>query len=80
MDIIEMTDDQPTETEGNAPEDAPQGAQQGTPEPPFVIRYQYLKDFSFENPRAPETFEDAAKPNPNAKIDVKTRPLGGRNL
>jgi len=79
-----MTDDQPTETEGNVPEgasqDSPQSPPQGNPEPPFVIRYQYLKDFSFENPRAPESFDAAVKPNPNARIDVKTRPLGGRDI
>ncbi|MEQ8440721.1 MAG: protein-export chaperone SecB [Alphaproteobacteria bacterium] len=76
-----MTDDQSPDGAG-APENAPNAAPgpQGNAEPPFVIRYQYLKDFSFENPRAPETFEGGPTPNPNAVIDVKTRPLGGRDI
>jgi preprotein translocase subunit SecB len=53
--------------------DAAPGAQQG---PVFGVIAQYLKDLSFESPRAPEIFLAQDK-NPQVSADVKTeaRPL-----
>ena len=49
----------------------------------FIINAQYLKDLSFENPRAPESLKNFSS-NPTFKIDVdvKTRILTdhGQNI
>ena len=48
--------------------------------PKISVRTQYVKDLSFENPRAPETLADnAASPTIQVKVDVKARPLGGNH-
>jgi preprotein translocase subunit SecB len=38
---------------------------------PFNITHQYTKDFSFENPAAPELFINAQTEPPNIDIDVR---------
>ena len=49
----------------------------------FIINAQYLKDLSFENPRAPESLKNFSS-NPTFKIDVdvKSRTLSdhGQNI
>ena len=39
----------------------------------FIINAQYLKDLSFENPRAPESLKNFSS-NPTFKIDVDVKP------
>ena len=42
----------------------------------FIINAQYLRDFSFENPKAPESLRKfASDPTFKIDIDVKTKPL-----
>ena len=42
----------------------------------FVINAQFLKDLSFENPRAPESLRNfSANPTFNIDVDVKSRSL-----
>jgi len=50
------------------------------PEKPLVIHSQYIKDFSFENPNAPEIFSVISEQGPalNVTLDVQPRPLGER--
>ena len=45
----------------------------------FVIRAQYLKDISFENPNAPLIYTKLnAQPDIGVSVDVQARPLEGR--
>jgi preprotein translocase subunit SecB len=49
-------------------------AQQG---PSLVINAQYLRDLSFENPRAPESLlQQSAAPEVGIDVDVKARQIG----
>ena len=63
------------ETTGNgatspAP-DSPSGAQQ------LILNAQYIKDLSFENPRAPQSLiQQSAQPEVEINVDVKARNLG----
>ena len=43
--------------------------------PPLLVNAQYVKDLSFENPRAPASLSDGQRPNPNVNvaIDVNAR-------
>ncbi len=36
----------------------------------FIIHFQYAKDFSFENPKAPESFKMQEAPEFNVALDV----------
>ena len=45
--------------------------------PSLVINAQYLRDLSFENPRAPESLlQQSAAPEVGIDVDVKARQLG----
>ena len=50
-------------------------------ERPLVIHSQYIKDFSFENPNAPEIFGTMTEQTPslNITLDVQPRQLGKRS-
>jgi preprotein translocase subunit SecB len=55
----------------------------GTPSSPsepqqLILNAQYIKDLSFENPRAPQSLiqQTAAQPNVEINVDVKARNLG----
>ncbi|MEX2455374.1 MAG: protein-export chaperone SecB [Rhodospirillaceae bacterium] len=56
------------------------GQQEGGGQP-FMIGAQYIKDFSFENPRGIETLS-ALQQNPEVHVDVSTnaRPIGGQGM
>ena len=46
--------------------------------PRLMIRTQYIKDLSFENPRAPQTFEqNQPRPEITVRIDVRAQALDG---
>jgi preprotein translocase subunit SecB len=45
-------------------------APSGTALPPLIIRSQYVKDLSFENPRAPQSFQSMQK-QPAIQVGVK---------
>ena len=58
---------------GQPPEAAP-GAAQGQQ---LIINAQYIKDLSFENPRAPQSLmQQAAPPSVEINIDVKAQSIG----
>jgi len=62
-----MTQD---ETTGSPPNDAPAGP------PQLFINAQYVKDLSFENPRAPQSLiQQKAQPEVSLDVDVKARNL-----
>lgn len=44
--------------------------------PSFVVLAQYLKDLSFESPRAPEIFQNAQTPQMDVNVDVNGRSIG----
>lgn len=41
----------------------------------LVVLAQYLKDLSFESPRAPEAFQDSVQPEIDVNVDVNGRAL-----
>ena len=51
------------------------GAQDPNNAPSMVIMAQYLKDLSFENPRAPASFQAGAAPSIDVNVDVQARTL-----
>lgn len=46
------------------------GAQAGVAAPGLNILVQYIKDFSFENPRAPESLKQGAQQSPKLDINI----------
>jgi preprotein translocase subunit SecB len=63
------------ETTGNGATDpattSPSGPQQ------LILNAQYIKDLSFENPRAPQSLiQQSAQPEVGINVDVKARNLG----
>lgn len=51
---------------------------QGLTRPPLVVRSQYTKDLSFENPNAPGSLEpQSTPPEVHISVGVDTRELGG---
>ena len=53
------------------PPTAPDGAQQ------LILNAQYIKDLSFENPRAPQSLiQQNAQPSVDINVDVKAQNLG----
>ena len=53
------------------PPTAPDGAQQ------LILNAQYVKDLSFENPRAPQSLiQQNAQPSVDINVDVKAQNLG----
>jgi preprotein translocase subunit SecB len=67
-----MTDFQPP------PSDAP-GAAPG-PVPPLQLRGQYIKDFSFENPRAPQSLMEQKPSQLTLNVNVMTRQLEAKTF
>jgi len=61
------------------PQTPPGGATGDQANPPrLMIRTQYIKDLSFENPRAPQTFaQDQPRPEITVRIDVRAQRLDG---
>jgi preprotein translocase subunit SecB len=58
------------------PTPAPQAVQGGA-QPSFKILGQYLKDFSFENPNAPQSLgQQQTQPDINIAVNVNARNLG----
>ena len=56
--------------QGDMPPPAPGGPQQ------LIVNAQYIKDFSFENPRAPQSLiQPTAQPEVEINVDVKARNL-----
>jgi preprotein translocase subunit SecB len=59
------------ETNGSPPTGTPAGP------PQLFINAQYVKDLSFENPRAPQSLlQQKAQPEVSLDVDVKARNLG----
>ncbi len=57
----------------------PGGADEGAAQPQFAIRAQYVKDLSFENPRAPESLRHREPPKIELTVSVNGRPIGDDN-
>ncbi len=54
---------------------APQGTDPNAA-PSLVVLAQYLKDLSFENPRAPEVYQSNETPKIDVNVDVQGRQVG----
>jgi preprotein translocase subunit SecB len=56
----------------------------GSPEPrkslPLYFTLQFIKDLSFENPRAPEIYENFEQPEVNINVNVGARNISGRSF
>lgn len=64
-----MTDQPPADT-GAAPQNAPQGAPQG---PQMRVLVQYVRDLSFENPRAPDSLRVDGKPGIDMAVELNAK-------
>ncbi len=53
-----------------------QGAPDSADAPRFLVLAQYLKDLSFENPRAPAAFQNVQSPKMDVNVDVSARGIG----
>src|SRR5438874_5253282 len=73
-----MSDPIPGQFPGNGqPPEAAPGAAQGQQ---LIINAQYIKDLSFENPRAPQSLmAQATPPSVDIKIDVNAQSVGPDN-
>jgi protein-export chaperone SecB len=73
-----MEDDMAEVVPGTGPAAAPPaGAAQGQQ---LIINAQYIKDLSFENPRAPQSLmQQATPPSVEINIDVKAQGIGPEN-
>src|SRR5437868_15477931 len=73
-----MSDPIPGQFPGNGqPPEAAPGAAQGQQ---LIINAQYIKDLSFENPRAPQSLtQQATPPSVEINIDVKAQTVGPEN-
>lgn len=64
---------------GNGPS-TPTAAAAGPAQQQLVINGQYIKDLSFENPRAPASLrQPGAQPAVEINVDVKAQSLGAEN-
>jgi preprotein translocase subunit SecB len=72
-----MSDETPGAPASTPAADKP-GAQPATPQVPLAILAQYVKDLSFENPRAPQIFSAPAAPQSTAAVTIGTRSLTER--
>lgn len=65
---------QSPENGAGAPGQDPAAAGQNGPS--FVVLAQYLKDLSFESPRAPEIFQNKPSPQIDVNVDVQAKSFG----
>lgn len=71
-----MTDNQPPQGP-TQPGSGPQNQGQGGDVPPLVVNAQYVKDFSFENPSAPQSLlQQSEPPAVQINVDVKANKVG----
>ncbi|MBU1347180.1 MAG: protein-export chaperone SecB [Alphaproteobacteria bacterium] len=61
-----MTDVTPADTNGSAPTNAPQA-------PGFRILAQYVRDLSFENPKAPDSLRIEGKPQIDLGVELNAQ-------
>ena len=68
------------ETTGNGPAAPPPAATAPGQTQQLLINAQYIKDLSFENPRAPQSLgQQPAPPSVDINVDVKAQSLGTEN-
>jgi preprotein translocase subunit SecB len=73
-----MAESTSTPPPGGAPQP---GAQAEAPSPRLTIVSQYIKDLSFENPRAPASLEAGrGRPEIGIRVDVRAQDLGANDL
>jgi len=64
---------------GATPQDAGGTTEGGATQPQFSIRAQYVKDLSFENPRAPDSLRNRESPKIELSVSVNGRLIGDDN-
>jgi preprotein translocase subunit SecB len=63
------------EARGNGQSDAPSVVPEGPQQ--LIVNAQYIKDLSFENPRAPQSLiQQTTQPSVDINVDVKAQNLG----
>jgi preprotein translocase subunit SecB len=68
------------EPTGNGPAGPQTAATEPSQSHQLIINAQYIKDLSFENPRAPHTLgQPSAQPSVDINVDVKAQSLGPEN-
>ena len=71
-----VSDKQPPQAQGDQPPAQGGDQTQAAARPQLAIQAQYVKDFSFENPGAPDTFlKQAGQPNVEVSINVRAHKL-----
>ena len=68
-----MTDSTPPSDTPDTKAPAGNGAQTGTPGPGFRILAQYVRDLSFENPRAPDSLRVEGKPGIDLGVEMNAQ-------
>ena len=61
-------------------EQSANGGQQPAKSVPLYFTLQYIKDLSFENPRAPEVYDDFEQPDVEINVNVGARTVGERSF
>lgn len=69
--------DTPGPTGPTPPAGAPADGQPRQRAVPMVVKAQYVKDLSFENPRAPSPLPPGQQPSMKVDIDIAIAPKGG---
>ncbi|HEX3864277.1 MAG TPA: protein-export chaperone SecB [Stellaceae bacterium] len=70
----------PQEATGNGPVAPPSAVPDQATAQQLIINAQYIKDLSFENPRAPHSLrQQAGAPAVDINVDVKAQSLGPEN-
>src|SRR6201982_1798981 len=65
------------EARGNGRNDMPPAMPDAAALQQLIINAQYIKDFSFENPRAPQSLiQQTTQPSVDINVDVKAQNLG----
>lgn len=71
-----MSETPPTPNGAPAGASGDAGAVDPNNPPSLSVLAQYLKDLSFENPRAPQSFQGEGSPKIDVNVDVQARTLG----
>lgn len=64
-----------SDTTGNGPTPPQPGPAAATAQQ-LIVNAQYIKDLSFENPRAPASFRQTTQPGVEINVDVKAQGMG----
>ena len=67
-------------TDAPPPQTPPDQAQQQAPSSPLIMHGQYIKDLSFENPRAPQSLIEQTQPQLSLNVQVTNRQFDAKTF